>query len=149
MIKLTGRIHTKVDMNTKVRWEHFLLTHHHSIKGEYGPELGKAMELYMQQFNHVAINNEQYRKMNKTTRNVLKIISFALKGLPAYPILTPIVINAVIKDNIPRTDHRTFHRYLECVIPHLTDVVDDGVDKKSVKEFCEYVDRLFNDDSLK
>jgi len=146
----TSRIHTSVDKNIKARWEHFLLAHHHTIRGGYGPELGRAMELYMNQFSNVTDDDVQHMKMNKTTRNVLKLISIAFRDLPTYPVVAPIVINAVIKDNVPRKDNRTFNGYLERVILHLKPhIAEDGVEKKTVQGFCEYVDRLLNESSLK
>ena len=70
--------------------------------------------------------------------------------LPTYPAVAPIVVNAVIKDNIIRKDHRSFNRYLRLVIDHLKPhISDDGTEKKNVKGFCEYVDRLLNESSLK
>jgi len=146
----TSRINTRVDKNIKVRWEHFLLAHHHTVRGGYGPELGRAMELYMNQFSHISNNDMQKMKMNKTTRNVLKLISIAFRNLPTYPVVAPIVINAVIRDNVPRKDNRTFNGYLERVINHLKPhVLEDGTEQKNVKGFCEYVDRLLNENSLK
>jgi len=146
----TSRINTRVDKNIKIRWEHFLLAHHHTVRVGYGPELGRAMELYMNQFSNVTSDDIQHMKMNKTTRNVLRLISIAFRNLPTYPAVAPIVVNAVIKDNIIHKDHRTFNRYLRLVIDHLKPhVSEDGVEKKSVQGFCEYVDRLLNENSLK
>ncbi len=147
----TSRINTRVDKNIKIRWEYFLLAHHHTVRGGYGPELGKAMELYMNQFSDVTTNDTQNMKMNKTTRSVLRLISIAFRNLPTYPAVAPIVINAVIKDNIIRKDHRSFNRYLRLVIdqlkPHISD--DGSTEQKNVQGFCEYVDRLLNESSLK
>ncbi len=146
----TSRINTRVNQDTKIRWEHFLLSHHHTVRGGYGPELGKAMELYMNQFSDVTINDTKHMKMNKTTRTVLRLISIAFRNLPTYPVVAPIVVNAVIKDNVPRKDNRTFNGYLERVICYLKPhVSEDGTEQKSVQGFCEYVDRLLNEHSLK
>ena len=147
----TSRINTSVNKDIKIRWEHFLLAHHHTIRGGYGPELGRAMESYMNQFSQVPHNDEQQcMKMNKTTRNVLRLISIAFRELPTYPVVAPITVNAVIKDNVPRKDNRTFNGYLERVIHHLKPhISEDGVEKRSVQGFCEYVDRLLNENSLK
>ena len=146
----TSRISTRVDKNIKARWDHFLLMHHHTIRGGYGPELGRAMESYMKQFDSVPNDDVKYRKMNKTTHSILKLICIAFRDLPTYPIVTPIVINSVVKDNIPRNDNRTLNKYMIHVIsklkPHIS---DDGIEKKNVQGFCEYVDRLLNECSLK
>ena len=145
----TSRIHTSVSTDTKIRWEHFLLTHHDTIRGEYGPELERAMNYYMDKFNQNP-NNEQPTKINKTTRSVLKLISAAFRDLPSYPTVAPIIINAVIKDNVPRKDNRTQKNYMKLVIPHLKPhISEDGSAKNNVQGFCEYVDRLTNESALK
>jgi len=149
MPKDTSRIHTSVSTDTKIRWEHFLLTHHDTIRGEYGPELERAMELYMNQFQQVS-HSKQTTKINKTTRSILKLISVAFRNLPSYPTVAPIIIDAVIKDNVPRKDNRTRKNYLKLVMPHLKPhISEDGSTKNNVQGFCEYVDRLTNESALK
>ncbi len=147
----TSRINTSIDSDIKARWELFLLEHHHAVRGVYGPELGKALESYMNKFSTVMQDDSvKSNRMNKTTRNVLKLISIALRELPEYPIVKPLVIQAVVKNNVPRTDIRTINTYMLHVTAHLKQhPSNDCVEKKSVQGFCEYVDRLLNESSLR
>ncbi len=144
------RIHTRIDESIKARWEYFLLSHHHAIKGGYGPELGRAMEMYMNQFEKIPENNIPQMNMNKTTRDGLRLICIAFRALPTYPSVAPLVVRSVVKNSLSKKDNRSFNGYLKRVVEHLEDhTSDDGTKTKSVKKFCEYVDRLLNENSLK
>ncbi len=150
MEKNKVRIHTRIDEDIKIRWEYFLLSHHHTIRGGYGPELGRAMEMYMDQFERIPNNDTQQMRMNKTTREGLRLICVAFRALPTYPIVAPLVVRSVVKNSLSKKDNRSFNGYLKRVICHLEDhTLQDGTSTKSVKKFCEYVDRLLNENSLK
>jgi len=137
-----ARINTKISSDTKNRWELFLLSHHSTIKGSYGPELERAMIQYMDTFCPVSDNNI-VEKITKTTLDEFKHISQAFQNLPDYPIVSPLIINAAIKNSIHSKSRRTYLRYRGLVIPHLKS--DMGNSQQNVQGFCEYVDRLTNE----
>jgi|APSaa5957512535_1039671.scaffolds.fasta_scaffold08874_5 hypothetical protein len=149
MAEDTIRIGGRIKPSTKTRWENFLLTYHSTIRDSSGPELDKAMNFYMNNFLPDSENNSSVSAMTKTTLGELKCISDAFKILPTYPVTTPKIINSTIKNSIHSKTRRTFLRYRSLVIPHLiTDTLDEFALKQNMQGFCEYVDKLTNEQLL-
>ena len=141
-----ARVNTRITDPTTIRWDNFLLSHHSTIKGSYGPELERAMIQYMDTYCPVS-DDSVIEKITKTTLEELKHISMAFQNLPTFPIVSPLVVNATIKNSIHSNTRRTFLRYRGFVIKHLkphTSSSNDLSSHQNVKGFCEYVDRLTN-----
>ena len=145
-----ARLQTRISADVKIRWEQFILSRHDVIRGEYGPELERAMEMYMTQFESSSIlpatspDKETGVRVNKTTYEALRLIMMAFRNIPSYPLLNPRVIRAVVRDAIPYKDYRTHNKYMKIVLFYVQPHIDaDGYStKESVRAFCEYVDSL-------
>ena len=149
MVKNTSRIETRVSTSTKTRWENFLLSHHSTVRGSYGPELERAMNQYMDTFSS---NSDVYveTKMHKRKLDGLKLISSRFRDIPTYPVITPQIIDSVIKNCMPKVTRRTFLTYKQEVLDHKKEHPSDGmIPKFNIQIFCEYVDRLTNESFLK
>lgn len=89
-------------------------------------------------------------KMHKRRLDALKLISSRFRSIPTYPVITPMIIDSVIKNCMPKVSRRTFLTYKQDVLnhkkPHPT---NDMMPKFNIQKFCEYVDRLTNESFLK
>ena len=144
------RIHTRISLVTKTRWNRFLLSRHNTIRGEYGPELERAMNQYMDNCSpdDAVI---PHKKINKNTLNTLISISRGFKNLPTYPLTQPVIVKSVIKNHSQYDDGRTIKKYQEIVVKYSKEVAvpSDMFPQLDVEGFCNYVDRLFNESHMK
>ena len=163
MAENISRIHTRVSVSTKTRWENFLLSQHSTVKGSYGPELDRAMNHYMDAFScdsNVCVKT----KIHKRRLDAMKLVSKRFRDLPTYPLVTPIIMDSVIKNCMPQVTRRTFLCYRQIILDHKElcyldnnnnnkDDNDDDYEtlmpKFNISKFCEYVDRLTNKSFLK
>jgi len=149
MVKNTSRIETRVSTSTKTRWDNFLLSHHSTIRGSYGPELERAMNQYVDAFS---VNSDVHveTKMHKRRLDALKLVSSRFRVIPTYPVITPMIVDSVIKNCMPKVSRRTFLTYKQDVLDHKKPhPSDDMMPKYNIQGFCEYVDRLTNESFLK
>ena len=143
----TSRINTRIPTSTKTRWNSFLLSHNNTIRGSYGPELDRAMNHYMDKFVQPS-GDVIPKNITKTKLEKYRLISSRFKDIPTYPIVTPAIISTIIKNCMPGMTRRTLLTYRQVVLDHLRHCsCDDGnqTPKCNVGEFCEFVDKLVNE----
>ena len=138
----TSRINSRVAKSTKTRWENFLLMRHSTVRGAYGPELDKAMNLYMNSFSD-SDNVVSGIKIHKTRLAKLKIISSAFRDLPTFPNAAPNLMETILQRSIPDVSPRTFSNYKQIVLDHKTIIHNtNGITEFNMERFCDYVDML-------
>jgi hypothetical protein len=146
MVPRPSQIHTRISTQTKIRWENFLISLHGSVKGSYGNELEKAMNFYMNEFNSISIGDVE-KKPNKQTIESWKNICNGFRNLPTFPLVTPMVLQSVVRDCCMGDDPRTILKYLAKVKKFTKSELVSGetFPKENVNGFCEYVDRCIHE----
>lgn len=144
------RFNTRISKKTKLRWDNFIITHHDTLKGSYGPELERALNYYMDNFDS-ASTVETSKKINKSTLKTLKMISFGLKEIPTYPLTKPANLRDMIRNYCQYSDSRTVAKYQNKVVRYSKEVhvPGDMFPQLDVEGFCNYVSRLSNESHLK
>ena len=155
-----ARINVRITPQTKERWERFLLHRHGTTWGPYGTELELAMNRYMDDFAvrttpppagpAPSATDTASRRTNKNTLQTLRMLSEGLRSLPAYPLVRPQILKAVVRDHIQRGDPRTIAKYQRAVIKHSKETLqpDSIFPLWDVEGFCMYVDRLVAESHL-
>ena len=140
-----SRMHTRISSDVKLQWEKFLLLKHGTTRGVCGPEIERALEYYMKMNSLIESKPEPVKtKPRKNTLETLNKISARFKKTPSFPIIIPMVIQAIIRDNIPQKDKRTILKYNKEVLKHSMQVQmgDEIFPQCDVSKFCGYVDDL-------
>ena len=142
-------VHTRVSVSTKTKWDRFLLARHNTIRGTFGPELESAMLHYIRM--RTSVPDEHVPKVAKTTFDALTQIAQALRMLPDYPLVKPIIVKSVIKNDTQYADRRTIAKYQKIIQLHSRDVQDPDeiFPRLDVTGFCQYVDKLKNESLVK
>ena len=148
MIVAKKRVNSEISEDTHVRWNNFMLAKHGTVKGPYGPELEIAMKNHMENFSNT---NDSKNVFGKTTIDKLKLLCVGFKATPAYPLIQPITLNTLIKNNCGIRDVRVINKYKKMVLEHSKEeqLAGKTFPQLDVEGFCMFVDKLTQKEFLK
>ena len=154
-------IRAKITPQTKVRWERFLTRRHGITRGPYGMELEAALNRYMDDLSArtaapppagaaPSAADTACRRTSRNTLQTLRMLSEGLRSLPAYPLVKPQILKAVVRDHIQRGDPRTITKYQRMVLKHSKETLqpDSIFPLWDVEGFGMYVERLVAESHL-
>lgn len=144
--------HVSSDISTDihVRWNNFMLAKHGSVKGPYGKELELAMKNHMNNFTN-SNTCESKNVFSKTTEGKLKLLCLGFKALPTFPLIQPVTLNTLIKNNCNINDVRVINKYKKIVLTHSKEYQPSTeiFVQLDVDGFCKFVEKLTQEKFLK